>query len=359
MGSQVVFEKDMSATMKQSDFLSNDKNKDRLIDFLTIQLTTAGIAVKQGSQDADRLRVVSAIEQLNDHDKVAVAGQDVDLLVLLIALTLVDREICFIKEGSKQGDYTLFSTKTHQHLKDTILVSHAFTGCDTTSFIFHWGKKTFLNLLNKNSKLRDDTTVFTNPDSSRDSIKQAGEMMMLALYGAGKDKTCINSYRYECFVGSTARFKTEVRLAQLPPTRAATEEHSLRVFLQVQKWLGNDHLRPIDWGWDLQDGMFFPTMTKEPPAPEDILKMIHCTCKGNCAKRCGCRKAGLKCSTICLGCHGNSCSNSKAIDIDCDTPESSNDSGQILLNDIDSLIHRHIEKADDDEEFPAFTMPPA
>ncbi|XP_015126372.1 uncharacterized protein LOC107047953 [Diachasma alloeum] len=56
------FEKDMPVVLVQAKFLSNDKNKERLIDFLRVHLTSAGIAVKQALEDADRLIATTAIE---------------------------------------------------------------------------------------------------------------------------------------------------------------------------------------------------------------------------------------------------------------------------------------------------------
>lgn len=356
-GTQVVFEKDMTVTLTQAKFLSNDRNKDRLINFLMIQLKDAGIAVEQALEDADRLIAMTAIDQLNVHKKVVVVGEDVDLMVLLIALTPVHQEIFLVKPGSGKVGNKLYSTKQHHHFKDSILVSHAFTGCDTTSAILHKGKKTFLNLLKKNEKLLDDVEIFNNANSTRDSIRQAGERLMLALYGAGDGKTSINNYRYERFVSSAARLKTEVRLGQLPPTSASTEEHAWRVYIQVQKWLGNE-LRLIDWGWQLKDRIYLPIMTKEPPAPEDILNIIHCSCKGNCLSRCGCRKSGLKCSTICSGCHGNSCLNSKTIDISSETSEDSNDSEDIMADPFFPVFNPHPEEVENDETSNQFTQSP-
>lgn len=41
---------------------------------------------------------------------------------------------------------------------------------------------------------------------------------------------------------------------------------------------------------------------------------MFCGCLSNCAnKRCGCRKAGLRCSNFCSNCNGISCSNASPI----------------------------------------------
>ncbi|KAJ8954302.1 hypothetical protein NQ318_005886 [Aromia moschata] len=61
-------------------------------------------------------------------------------------------------------------------------------------------------------------------------------------------------------------------LSSLPPTKAACAQHSLRVYLQVQKWLGN-RLPSTEWGWKLVEGQLLPVKTTLPPAPESLLSL--------------------------------------------------------------------------------------
>ena len=47
------------------------------------------------------------------------------------------------------------------------------------------------------------------------------------------------------------------------------------------------------------DGLAIILMTI-PPAPDSILKFIHCNCNTGCGtKRCSCVKAGLDCTELC------------------------------------------------------------
>lgn len=108
-------------------------------------------------------------------------------------------------------------------------------------------------------------------------------------------------------------------LASLPPTSAAAREHSLRVYHQVQAWRGNP-LVPTEWGWKVENGQHIPTTTMLPPAPNHLLHLVRCNCKAGCEKNCECRKGGLKCSTMCGECAGESCSNRPEIVIDDDIP---------------------------------------
>ncbi|KAF2897352.1 hypothetical protein ILUMI_08824, partial [Ignelater luminosus] len=42
--------------------------------------------------------------------------------------------------------------------------------------------------------------------------------------------------------------------------------------------------------------------TTLPPAPQTVLRHISCKCKRDCQRACGCRKADLNCSVICINC---------------------------------------------------------
>ncbi|KAJ8884517.1 hypothetical protein PR048_016374 [Dryococelus australis] len=44
------------------------------------------------------------------------------------------------------------------------------------------------------------------------------------------------------------------------------------------------------------------------PASPDLLKLVFCKSTKNCQRNCGCEKAGLCCSIMCLDCRGN-CNN--------------------------------------------------
>lgn len=77
-------------------------------------------------------------------------------------------------------------------------------------------------------------------------------------------------------------------------------------------WLGVTTMKETDWGWFMNDKLFFPNTTDLPPAPKEILKMIKCGCNGSCDNnKCTCRKNGMVCTTSCKNCKGVSCCNVK------------------------------------------------
>ena len=84
----------------------------------------------------------------------------------------------------------------------------------------------------------------------------------------------------------------------LPQTSASATYHSLRVYVQVEQWMGRDHMNPEDWCWYGQGAHYFPNLTDKDPATTDLLEMVRSNCKAWCnTQRCTYRKHGFQCST--------------------------------------------------------------
>ena len=58
----------------------------------------------------------------------------------------------------------------------------------------------------------------------------------------------------------------------------------MRVYLQVQQWMGNpSQLQSTEWGWLDKGGRYFPVLTDKAAAPPNLLKIIRCNCKWDVA----------------------------------------------------------------------------
>ena len=184
------------------------------------------------------------------------------------------------------------------------------------------GKKKIVKVLEERNDLREAVKVFYNSELSAESIASVGERLILALCNAPKKFTSLNIFRFYCSVKCVAGNRSEA-LENNPPSKAAAEQHSYRVYLQIQAWLGNNMV-PTEWGWKESSIGLLPVETTLPAAPPEVLKLISCGCKKACGPRCGCRKAGLPCSS----CHGTSCLN---VRIESDNEEDY-DSDELFLN---------------------------
>ena len=92
-----------------------------------------------------------------------------------------------------------------------------------------------------------------------------------------------------------------------------TATYSLRHEISLSEVLYGGH-RMGNWGWSCQDNSLIPVMLDSNPAPEALLKMIHCNCSTGCSSlrcRCSCRKQGLNCSQAYGRCQDDNCGHMK------------------------------------------------
>ena len=287
------------------------------------------------------------------------SGAGVDLAVLLMAKTPADRDILFVKPGRGKVKTNVYSTQEMQQpgLKN-ILFLHAFTGCDTTSGAFRGRVKLVLSNCTKN------TLIFAKPlKSSRTphhhkrrlrkrerNVSWDGMVQRRHILTAIATKHSSNQYE-----------TSKPDMSSLPPTEGAAKQHSFRTYHQVQQWLENE-LSPELWGWERKPGsQFAPVWTRDPSAPDEILKMIFCRCTNDCSSgKCGCRKGSMKCSHICQNCQGNCVNGIPALENEDDDDEEVEPLPRALPTSIEELeyaVEENIDEEDDDYESPPQLTP--
>ncbi|KAK9878611.1 hypothetical protein WA026_022872 [Henosepilachna vigintioctopunctata] len=243
---------------------------------------------------------------------IAVLSEDVDVLVLLTALSPPEREIHFRKPSKGKILQREYSSKSLGKIlpkcKEHILFLDAFTGCDTTSAFFQSGKNVFEKNFEKRTDLQNAATVFENECEDIDENFKAGVTCTLTSYNAPQKVKDLNALIYNSFLKASGK-KTCVKLPSLPPIAAdAAFEHFKRVYLQVQTLFGKEIL-PEEWSWKNERGILIPQTMTQRPAPESLLKIIFCACKTGCGASCGCKKSGLNCTAACLEYNGDSYTN--------------------------------------------------
>lgn len=298
----------------QPEFLSNDDNKEELIHLLMDNLQSTGHTAIKCPADADET-ITSRALQFDSGPKVVVVCKDTDVLAMLVARSKRRTRILVLhpstsKTGGKVFDISVIQ-KTIGNMKECLLFAHAFTGCDATSALFGKGKKQAWSKLKNSTTLREEVKIFESSKVTKPSVIASGEKFAIALYDSDNancktlDELRVIKYsRKIAMQPVTASFQ----LAVLPPTSAACAQHSLRVYLQVQEWLGKT-LNPQEWGWKSLENALLPVPTTLPPAPDHLLNLISCNCKSTCGKNCDCVRAGLQCSLMCGHCRGSTCLN--------------------------------------------------
>lgn len=325
----INFDKNTKCMTPKENFLGNRRNKKKLLQAVACELDKKGLATYTAEEDADVDIVKVAIEKLNQFSKVVVVGSDTDLLVLLVALTPEKANMFFCKpKGGKDPAKVFYNVKTlieEQHdIRRALLFAHAVSGCDTTSCFYGLGKVKSVEMLKSSSEAKKHALMFTEHNVSKEQLLISGERFALELYGLNKYSN-LNEARYFKFtmMAKKSNLRSNFDLAKMPPTTEACQQHMLRVYLQVQRWLGNN-LPPSEWGWKLEvvreaggdRKILKPITTSKPFAPNDLLYLVSCSCKSACGNYCGCRKTGLHCSAMCEHCNGLSCNNATAIDED-------------------------------------------
>ena len=285
-------------------------------------LEESGIRVEHAAADADVLIVNVALERARTKPTVLL-GNDTDLSVLLLYKFAPDTMEDIILYSKQR----IISIKTLQaevkckspEIIESILFLHAFSGCDTCSSPLGVGK---LGTVAKVAKLAPFARVFMDSTATKEQIFDSGEQAMCVLYGLehiSLDLGRSNKYRERVITATQA-----VEVQKLPPTSDACQQHSLRVYHQIQAWLEND-LPPTDFGWEERllpngENTLRPVRMIKPAAPSDLLKIIRCGCKEEaCATNlCSCFKAGLSCTKACRNCKGTSCHNTGVNEDDVD-----------------------------------------
>ena len=288
-GVTVEFDLSMKLQTKKEVFLSNPKNKQRFINMLGTKLKSKGCVVHHARGDADVLIVDTAIAASSGKDTVVIAD-DTDILALLIYNGQKARHSLWFqpnqKKDSKKGQRCWYISATSEHLGnlvcDNILFLHSILGCDTTSRLYGIGKCAAVVRIKNDEFFHSQAQLFMTPRANQMDVIQAGEKALLKLYNGHTDEN-LNELRLRKFCDKSVNSTKAVEPESLPPTKAAAKYHSLRVYQQVQVWMGNEQdVPPEQWGWRIVDGRMIPVMTDLPPAPQEFLEVIHCNCKTGC-----------------------------------------------------------------------------
>ena len=150
-----------------------------------------------------------------------------------------------------------------------IMFLHAILGCDTTSGVCDLDKKLSISKIKSDSQFQDQAKVFMNQGANKDDIISVGETTIVCLYN-GNPHHGINVLRYEKLCVKAATSTVPVQPGPLPPTSGSVKYHSLRVYHQIQEWLGVE-MSYVDWGWKLSAGNLLPIMTDLQPSSKSFV----------------------------------------------------------------------------------------
>ena len=205
---------------------------------LSKALQNVGCITHHANGDTDLIIVKTAAESARTSTTVLV-GDDTDLLVLL----------CY---HASEGGYDLYFRPEPKanargarvwHMKKVkellgkevwrnLLFLHAITGCDTTSRLYGVGKATALKKFENVLHFKEQANVFSCHSAVSDVVS-AGEKALVSLFG-GKPGVGLNALRHQRYFEKLPSKTSHIEPQNLPPTAAAAQFHSLRVYLQVK-----------------------------------------------------------------------------------------------------------------------------
>ena len=244
------------------------------------------------------LVVQTAVTQTNGGNKsVQVLANDSDILFLLVYHGHQFQNLKF-------GDvliHQVWDVMTEAQ-RQWFLLAYAYSGCDTVNHIFGKGKGAIMKMFTdpKNGEvLAPILEAFMNPDTPLEVIDREGVRLMQLIYG--DISKSLGELRYIAYRKQIANGK--VTPERIPTSEGAGKQNSRRTFSTFREWiLLNVYLQPH--GWELRGDGFYPVYSTDPVTPIELLKLIYCSCKGNClTNMCSCFKNNVKCMPdICGSC---------------------------------------------------------
>ena len=153
MSADLVINRNTPAPTNKQDILSNNKNKQQLINLISVVLSDAGITVTHAVEDgdADTFIIQEAVTQHQENDTVIVHSHDTDIFIGLLYHASGRGNVIMT---TKKGPYS--TTKLRKALDsdmiESLLFAHAVSGCDTVSATHGvWKVKAFKTLLKSKS----------------------------------------------------------------------------------------------------------------------------------------------------------------------------------------------------------------
>ncbi|KAG5872315.1 hypothetical protein JTB14_018312 [Gonioctena quinquepunctata] len=167
-------------TIQQKHFFANERNKTRLIHLLAEKMTAAGIEITATTRHADGTIEGCGFKRAALHSTVAIFGEDLYLIVLLIGLAPLSINMYTMRPGRGKVKTKLFSLRKLQHFpfSKTTLLLQSFSGCITISAIYGESEVRIA----KNGLTHAFTATVADPSISPEDIQHVGEKLFLAVY---------------------------------------------------------------------------------------------------------------------------------------------------------------------------------
>ena len=250
-----------------------------------------------------------------EHKSVGVVADDTDIYILLLyhyKIQQLASPMIMIptKQGRTATDIGLTSEKLG-NLCFQLLPAHALTGCDQVPMHYGIGKGKMLKVA---KEAENSLSLLGNMAANMEDVIEQATSFMATCYSV----QAANMTEARVKVWQTRTMKKTAKkalpLCSLPPTSACFRENVKRAHLQAAIWRNAEgdppNVDPTHFGWERQDELKLirpiTIPSSEKIAPENVLKVLCCTCSSNAlcrTRQCGCHAAPLGCTVYC-SCQG-------------------------------------------------------
>ena len=184
---------------------------------------------------------------------------------------------------------------------EAILVIHPLLGCDTTSRLYSINKGVALTKFKGDLEFQRLTYIFNNLEARKQEVIEAGEKLLLKVYGA-KDESTLDKLHYIRFRQKIASTMKVLSPQILPPTVHQMQPNFIHCMYTTRFKYGRENSTLIlHYGTGLlKNGKLLPISMSKALAPPSLLKIYRCNCKKDCHNaRCTCYKNDLRCTVMC------------------------------------------------------------
>ena len=143
-----IFNLGLSLQTSKETFLSNYRNKERLITFLRPLLEENGIPTRQVDADADHLIAQRAFLHVSKKGSTLCLATDTDVLVMLVAKADESTDLYFGTSRKSCYNVPELHFSLSPLMQQLLVILHGFSDNDTTSGFFNKAKRTIFNLVN-------------------------------------------------------------------------------------------------------------------------------------------------------------------------------------------------------------------
>lgn len=315
------------------NFLRVDENKTELFDLLSsviteteisgkLILSTAGDSVvccpsicteslsPCSHEEADTRMILHAADAAKTLKHVMIRTVDTDVVVLAVSFfEQLHLDTLWIAFGVGKNFHYISAHSIAVALgterSSALPIFHALTGCDTVSSFCGRGKSTAFDTWTSYPAVTEAFLHLRgNPFNVTTETVQVIERFVVLMYDKTSESDAVNVCRKELFA------RKNRSIENIPPTKNALELHIKRAIYQSVHVWGNSLLSqptfvsPLEWGWDLDEGIWNPVWITVPQASQICSALVKCACKQGCKSRCKCYKACLQCTSLC-GCEGD------------------------------------------------------